>query len=115
MANTPTPPTPCPPWCTRDHAVGPTHHGDPLEPATAASTTGRPVYVNVFLASDITPGRSEINIVHSGADEDGNGYSGTTLLLPREGPGVAALLRALGHAEIADALDKAAAILGGAS
>lgn len=119
-STTPTPPTSCPPWCTTDHASEPArvatiHSGHAAPPVTASSVAGRDVHINVFMAGGERPGENRISVVHSGTDHGGRGFSGVALLTPREAPSVADLLRVLGHGQLADAIDRAVATLGGES
>lgn len=119
-STTPTPPTPCPPWCTTDHpgeraGLAKIHSGTVAAPITASTDGQRDVHINVFMAGGERPGENRISVVHSGTDHGGRGFSGMALLTPREAPSVAALLRVLGHVQLADALDRAVATLGGES
>ena len=120
MTETSTTPTPpplsCPPWCTTDHAsdinadrVGTIHGAHAGREVFDGG--GLPVNVGVFLHSGGAFEDAQITVVHSGT---GTG-SGVTLLSPRTAPAIAKLLRALGHDDTADALDRAVATLGGAS
>jgi hypothetical protein len=115
------PNTPCPAWCTTDHAgekanVATIHSGAATTAPITASIDGqRDVHINVFVAGGERPGENRISIVHSGTDHGGRGFSGVALLTPREAPSVAALLRVLGNGQLADVIDGAVATLGGAS
>jgi hypothetical protein len=114
-STTPHTPQPCPPWCTTDHTDD--DHGILGHRAKAGEEyvhNGNRLAVHIGAYLHDSPWRGTvISLAYSVAD--GSGDDGAASLPPSEAPAVAGLLRALGHADIADALDRAVATLGGAS
>jgi hypothetical protein len=114
---TPHTPQPCPRWCTTDHTSEParlaTIHGAPVG-QQVINADGRPhTHIGVYLAASSNLSTdARVSIAHSPLD---GSASGTTMLDQRAASGIANLLRTLGHAEIADTLDRAVAALGGES
>lgn len=116
MTETSTTPQPCPPWCTTEHDPGDyakVHTG--RIGGEIVNAAGLPaVAISVLVAASDIPGEApKVSLAHSTTTPGSRG-GGVALLDPRDAVAVGGLLRALGHAATADAIDRAVTTLDGA-